>query len=230
LKDLSLASHITELIDCGVQSLKIEGRMKSPEYVYGVVRAFRTLLDEGKNATPDELARLARVFSRGGFTQGYYQRKINSSMLGIRSDKEKQISKIALYSSEKIDEIAPKKLKIDAFARLYLDRPSELTLTHGDVSVTAYGATPEKAINAPLSPENIKKNLTKFGATNFELQDFALQYDDTIILPISALNELRRNACQMLEDALLGGKTERTGFEKYVPDAPKSEKRTLRTA
>ena len=62
LKDLSLAGHITNLIESGVQSLKIEGRMKSPEYVYGVVRAFRTLLDEGKNATQEELSQLARVF------------------------------------------------------------------------------------------------------------------------------------------------------------------------
>ncbi len=230
LKDLSLAGHITDLIDCGVQSLKIEGRMKSPEYVYGVVRAFRTLLDEGKNATVEELSALARVFSRGGFTQGYYNRKINSSMLGIRSDEEKSISKTTLYSSEKIDEITPKKTKINAFARIYLDRPIELTLTCEEVEITAYGQIPEKAVNAPLSPENIKKNLTKFGATRFELADFSLAYDDTVMLPISALNELRRNACQMLEEALKGEQKERVGFDKYLPTTPQSEKKTMRSA
>ena len=230
LKDLSLAGHITDLIDCGVQSLKIEGRMKSPEYVYGVVRAFRTLLDEGKNATPEELSALARVFSRGGFTQGYYNRKINSSMLGIRSDEEKSISKTTLYSSEKIDEITLKKTKINAFARIHLDKPIELTLKCGEIEVTALGQIPEKAINAPLYPENIKKNLTKFGATNFELADFSLTFDDTVMLPISALNELRRNACQMLEEALNGNNMERIGFDKYVPTTPKSEKKTMRTA
>ena len=230
LKDLSLAEHITELIDMGVHSLKIEGRMKSPEYVYGVVRAFRTLLDEGKNATPSELSQLARVFSRGGFTQGYYERKINSSMLGIRSDEEKSISKTALYSSEKIDEISTKKTKINAFARVYLDRAIELTLTCKDIEVTAYGQTPEKAINAPLSPESIKKNLCKFGATDFEIENFTLQYDDAVMLPLSALNELRRNACEMLEKALANEKKELVGFEKYVPSAPDGEKKKLRTA
>ena len=230
LKDLSLAGHITDLIDCGVQSLKIEGRMKSPEYVYGVVRAFRTLLDEGKNATPEELSQLARVFSRGGFTQGYFDRKINSSMLGIRSEAEKTISKTTLYSSEKIDEITPKKQKINAFARVYLDRPIELTLSCGEISVTAYGQTPEKAINAPLSPENIKKNLTKLGATNFEIADFSMSYDENVMLPISALNELRRNACQTLENVLNGEKIERPGFEKYVPNTPQGKKKTLRSA
>ena len=230
LKDLSLAGHITDLIDCGVQSLKIEGRMKSPEYVYGVVRAFRTLLDECKNATPEELSQLARVFSRGGFTQGYFDRKINSSMLGIRSEAEKTISKTTLYSSEKIDEITPKKQKINVFAHVCLDRPIELTLSCGETSVTAYGQTPEKAINAPLSPENIKKNLTKLGATNFEIADFSMSYDENVMLPISALNELRRNACQMLENMLNGEKGKRVGFEKYAPNTPQGKKKTLRSA
>ena len=230
LKDLSLAEHITDLIDCGVHSLKIEGRMKSPEYVFGVVRAFRTLLDEGRNATKKELDALAKIFSRGGFTKGYYERRIDSKMLGVRSDEEKNISKTSLYSSERIDEITPKKQKIDVFARLYLERESELILTCGEISVTAYGATPEKAINAPLSPENIKKNLTKFGATNFIVDNFALAYDDTIILPISALNELRRNASQMLEEALASEEKERVGFEKYVPVSPKGEKNEQKSA
>ena len=230
LKDLSLSGHVTDLIDFGVHSLKIEGRMKSPEYVFGVVRAFRTLLDEGKNATPEELSQLARVFSRGGFTQGYYNRKINSSMLGIRSDEEKNISKTTLYSSEKIDEITPNKIKIDVAARIFLNSPIELTLTCGEIEVTACGQIPEKAINAPLSEENIKKNLSKFGATNYEINNFTLECDDAVMLPISALNELRRNACQMLEKALEGERIVRSGFEKYLPVASKSAKQEKRTA
>lgn len=230
LKDLSLAKHITELIDCGVHSLKIEGRMKSPEYVFGVVRAFRTLLDEGRNATCEEMSTLARVFSRGGFTDSYFERSISSQMLGVRSDEEKYISKTALFSSERIDEIKPSKQKIGVFARIYLDRSSELTLTCGKTEVTAFGQTPEKAINAPLTPENIKKNLTKFGSTGFEVEDFSLAYDDTVILPVSSLNELRRNATQLLEDALKGNEKVREGFEKYIPIAPISTKIALKTA
>lgn len=230
LKDLSLAGHVTDLIDCGVHSLKIEGRMKSPEYVYGVVRAFRTLLDESKNATPEELSQLARVFSRGGFTQGYYERKINSSMLGIRSDEEKSISKTALYSSEKIDEIKPQKQKISMYASVISNEAMSLRLDCDTVSVTAYGQTPEKAINAPLTAENIKKNLSKLGSTRFELENYVAVTDDDIIVPISALNSLRREACELLENALAGEKCARVGFEKYVSNTPKSEKKTLRTA
>ncbi len=88
LKDMCLAEHITELIDCGVSSLKLEGRMKSPSYVYGVTKIYRRLLDERRNATRDELSELARLFSRGGFTDGYFKGKINGEMLGVRSERD----------------------------------------------------------------------------------------------------------------------------------------------
>ena len=230
LKDLSLANHITELIDCGVHSLKIEGRMKSPEYVFGVVRAFRTLLDEGRNATPSELLQLAKIFSRDGFTDAYYQRSISSSMLGIRSDEQKQFTKIALESSEKIDAITPKKLKIDAFASIILGKPSSLTLKSDEIEVTAYGVAPEKAINAPLSQENVQKSLSKFGATKFELSSLEIKLDNNIMLPVSALNSLRRDACAMLEDELNKSSQKRIGFDDFSPIFSSSSKKTSVTA
>lgn len=230
LKDLSLAEHITELIDCGVHSLKIEGRMKSPEYVFGVVRAFRTLLDEYRNATKDELYTLAQVFSRGGFTDSYYERAINSDMLGIRSDEEKKISRTALFSSEKIDEIKCLKHSVSAFAEIKFGAPMKLTLTCGDISVTSFGDIPERAIKTPLTLENAKKNISKFGSTSFELTDFCAEMDNDIIVPISSLNALRREAAKMLEEALSSPKKERDGFEKYVQNVSHKHKKALKTA
>ena len=220
LKDLSLASHIIELIDMGVHSLKIEGRMKSPEYVFGVVRAFRTLLDEGRNATVGEIAELAKIFSRGGFTQGYYEKRIDSRMLGIRSDEQKRISRLSLYSSERMDEPKPQKIKISAYASVLADEPISLSLECGDVRVTAYGQIPEAAKSTPLSAENIKKSLTKLGATRFELCDYVAVTDENIIVPVSALNALRRDACELLEKALREKESARVGFEKYEPKNP----------
>ncbi len=88
LKDMCLAGHIPELISSGVRSLKIEGRMKSPAYVYGVTKIYRRLLDEGRNATGDEMNGLSRLFSRGGFTDGYFTGRISGDMLGVRSGKD----------------------------------------------------------------------------------------------------------------------------------------------
>lgn len=94
LKDLCLAERITEISELGVTSLKLEGRMKSPEYVAAVTSVYRTLLDEGRNATGEELQYLKDVFSRDGFTSGYFDSRIGKSMFGFRkgSDKEKTAS------------------------------------------------------------------------------------------------------------------------------------------
>ncbi len=86
LKDMALAGHIPSLIRSGVRSLKIEGRMKSPSYVYGVTSIYRRLLDEDRAATREETEALAKLFSRGGFTDGYYTGKIDRGMLGVRSE------------------------------------------------------------------------------------------------------------------------------------------------
>ncbi len=91
-RDLCLARHVPRLIEMGISSLKIEGRMKSPEYVYTVARTWRTLLDENRGATDKEMARLSGIFSRSGFTDGYYMKALNSSMLGIRTDRDKEQS------------------------------------------------------------------------------------------------------------------------------------------
>ena len=90
LKDLSLARHVPALIDAGPASLKIEGRMRSPEYVLRVARIWRCLLDEGRAANEDEMRLLAEAFSRDGFTDGYFTSRIGHSMLGVRSEADKQ--------------------------------------------------------------------------------------------------------------------------------------------
>ncbi len=104
LKDLSLAEHLPDLIKMGVSSLKVEGRMKPPEYVAGVISIWRRLLDESRGATPDEMRRLAEIFSRQGFTDGYYVGKLGKNMLGVRTEGDKAKSAAQKKASEyKID-------------------------------------------------------------------------------------------------------------------------------
>lgn len=90
LKDMCLAGHITELCRLGVTSLKIEGRMKSPEYVGAVTSVYRRLIDEDRNATESEMKLLKSVFSRSGFTDGYFSGRIGSDMFGIRREEDKR--------------------------------------------------------------------------------------------------------------------------------------------
>ena len=115
IKDMCLATHIPEIIDMGVRSLKIEGRMKSPDYVYGVTRIYRRLLDEKRGATPAEIKELEALFSRSGFTDGYYVGKISKAMNGIRSDADKA----ATYRSTKKQTESSPKPEIEPYNRSF---------------------------------------------------------------------------------------------------------------
>lgn len=90
LKDNCLASYLQELDQMGVTALKIEGRMKAPDYVYSVTSIYRRLLDEGRMPTEADLKRLENAFSRSGFTAGYYQNKVDPRMFGIRREEDKK--------------------------------------------------------------------------------------------------------------------------------------------
>ena len=196
LKDLSLADHIPALIDSGVASLKIEGRMKSPDYVYTVSRIYRRLLDEGRGATEAEKLALRRAFSRGGFTDGYLTEKLNSPMTGIRSEDDKQQSRDAEFY-----EPHPERVAVRASVSMHLGQPSRLTLKNADRTVSVFGAVPQVAENAPLTPDGLSARLSKMGNTFLSLrsEDIEIDLDENLNLPPSAVNALRRTAAEEFE-------------------------------
>jgi len=194
LKDLALAEHIPALIDAGVASLKIEGRMKSPEYVRDVTRIYRRLLDERRGATREEMKLLAEVFSRGGFTDGYFRGRVDASMLGVRSDSDKQASR-ALEPFRGIE----RRIPLTMHATLRRGCPVSLAVSAGDRRGYAEGPVPFEAQNRPLDREAVAKNLTKLGATVYEAASIEIELDEGLMLPLSALNALRRDAVAAME-------------------------------
>ena len=212
LKDLSLAEHLPELIDMGVASLKIEGRMKAPEYVRDTARVWRRLLDESRGATPAEMRELADVFSRGGFTDGYYTKRIGRSMLGVRSEDDKSRTR----GREPFAGIT-RRVPLAVEARIRADRPIELTLTCGARSVTVQGEIPSPAQTAPLTRETVQRNLSKFGATCYTVKSFALELDEGLMLPISRLNDLRRRAIAALEEYAEAGEVIQNEYRPLRP-------------
>ena len=206
LKDLSLAEHIEDIIESGVASLKIEGRMKSPEYVRGVTAIWRELLDEGRNATREDVQRLASLFSRGGFTDSYYKKTIGRGMLGVRSDEDKQASR----EIEKFNKIT-RKVPIDMSVKICEGEAAELSLSLGKDSVTVRGAVAEKAINAPISRENVEKALSKLGDTPFSIGNLDIELGTGVMMPISALNALRREGAEKLLDEITKVEDIKTG-------------------
>ena len=209
LKDLSLAEHIPELIESGVASLKIEGRMTSADYVYTVTKIYRTLLDEGRSANAKENDLLRRAFSRGGFTDAYFKGDPALPMTGIRSESDKEDSRTAEQRT-----FVPLRVKVTAKAEIKLGEPSVMAITDGVRTVSVTGAIAAPAENAPLDYESTRARLAKMGNTYLSLspEDIELILDEGVNLAPSALNSLRRDAAEKFESA----KRELAKFE-YIP-------------
>lgn len=215
LRDLCLAGHIRELCDSGVASLKIEGRMKSPDYVFRVTKLYRTLLDGRRDATEKELSEFARIFCRSGLTDGYFVGHPERAMTGVRTAEDKEATR-----SLGEDTFPPMRVPVSATAIFRLGKPSEMTVFGKKGEVTVFGETPTKAQNSPLNVDNLTTKLCKFGNTYLDLTKDRLKItvEEGINLPPSAINALRRAAAEAYENesrefALPGGEEE----EKTVP-------------
>ncbi len=220
LKDMSLSTNIPEILSSGAVSLKIEGRMKNSQYVKGTTEIYKRLIGEKRNATKGELSTLTALFSRGGFTNGYFNGKISSSMLGVRSQDDKD--KTNELENEKIE---LKKPKADIYAELYEGQRAKITITVGEKSVTEYGEVVNGAINAPTSKEDIIKNLSKLGNTPFVLGKIEVEKSDNIMIPLSLVNALRRKAI----DAFFDMKRS-LGEVEYKPQKIKLPSKKIKTA
>ncbi len=207
LKDLCLARHVPALIDSGIASLKIEGRMKSPEYVLAVTRIWRRLLDERRAADSDEMFHLAEAFSRGGFTDGYFTSRIDHRMLGIRSEHNKKSGQ----NLPRFDGLN-RRLPLELHVSLQKNRPAALTVRSGNRCFTATGAVPEAALSAPLTKSTVERQMLRLGNTPFEATSCTVTLDEPLMLPISALNALRRDA--------IAGLTEQIGHQPTRPSLP----------
>ena len=195
LKDLCLAEHVTELMDMGVASFKIEGRMKSPEYVRDVASIWRRLIDQHRNATREEMEELERIFSRGGFTDGYYKKVIGIQMMGVRSDDNKKDTR-ELVPFEGIT----RKIGVELSARIEKGKPMSLTVMPQGVTVT--GDIPEVAINAPTDAATVERCLRKLGGTPYEAKRVDIELDGGLMIPISKLNALRRAAVEAIAQSV----------------------------
>lgn len=194
LHDLCLAEHIPALLSMPIASLKIEGRLKSPDYVGGVVSTYRTLLDEKRSAAKEEMDFLRSLFSRQGFTDGYFLENPGRHMFGFRTEADKRASQnVSVSLSE-----TPVPLSMDV--RISEGVPSVLTVSDGVYSARIEGAVPEKAMARPITEEDCEKALAKLGGTPYFPQISASVAPD-LFLPAAALNALRRDGIAALEAA-----------------------------
>ncbi len=193
LKDLSLVNHLQKLSDIGVFSLKIEGRMKRPEYVAAAVCACRQSLN---GQTPD-MALLRSIFSRSGFTDGYFTGKF-SNMFGSREKEDVIATKDILPDIRKKYSHEKKSGKLDFYAEIKKDNPVKLTVSDDCDSVTVTGEIPETAINKPIDFTYLERQLSKLGGTIYQFGNLNADIDDGLSLSAKTINALRRNAVEAL--------------------------------
>lgn len=195
LKDMSLITHLNEIAEAGVNSLKIEGRMKRPEYVAAAVNAVKTKL---AGDTPD-IDTLKSVFSRSGFTDGYFIGKRTLDMFGSRTKDDVTAASCVLPTLRQLykDERSDIAVNMNFIMN---ENESRLTMTDGEYTVSAVGDAPQKAIKASLSEEIAARNLLKLGGTAFKCKDLSCTLLDGYTLPASALNALRRECVEKLTE------------------------------
>lgn len=192
LKDLSLIEHLDKLD--GIASLKIEGRMKRPEYVSCAVSAVKKAIQGTYNE--NDSFTLRSIFSRSGFTDGYLTGKRGSAMFGIRQKEDVLSAKNVLKDiSHNYDNENPL-LPIDMHLVCREGKPCTLKAKALGREVTITGDAPEKAINKPMTEESVTSRLSKLGGTQFYAGCITAELDDGLILPVSRLNDLRRKAVE----------------------------------
>ena len=210
MKDLCTLDILPQILEAGVFSLKIEGRMKSPRYTAGVVRIYRKYLDryleygsEGYYVEPEDKKELLDLFDRGGFTSGYYTRHNGRDMIALKEKPEFRETNKELFDFLDREYVeTEKKEPVEGYAYLAEGLPSVLTLTCGDISVTVSGQEPQAAKNQPMTREKVIRQLGKTGATAFEFTELEAEVRGALFLPIQALNELRREGFEALTEAI----------------------------
>ena len=195
LKDLSLADRIGELTRMGVASLKIEGRMKRPEYVAAAVTAVR----RAREGEPVDFETLRSIFSRSGFTKGYFDGKIDREMFGRRQKEDVTSAAGVLGELEKLyakeNPLVPVTMEFTAGA----GEAVVLTVRDRDGhAVTVTGEAPLLAEKKPTDADRARQNLAKTGGTPYYAEVIDCTIGPGLLVPASALNALRREALEEL--------------------------------
>lgn len=207
LKDLSLIEKLDEIRGLGVDSLKIEGRLKRPEYVGAAVSCVKGARDGKEN--PELKEKLRAVFSRSGFTAGYFENNRGRDMFGIRKKED-----VTAASSDVLKKLALLYDKehplIPVGFCLTVAENENVSLSASVLGINCFVTEeyiPEKAINKPMTKEGLSERLSKCGGTQFYADKIEIDLDDGLIVPASVINNLRRKALSELENKLTSVKS-----------------------
>lgn len=209
LKDMCTVELLNQLIEAGIDSFKIEGRMKSPEYTAGVTGIYRKYIDRYYENPSEyyvekgDIEKLGALYIRSGISQGYYHKYNGRDMITLENPGytgkdgvlEEKIRKTYLKDDFR--------LPVAAKARLPEDGEAELVLEWNGICAAVKGDKVQRAKKQPLTEDSVKKQLEKCKNTPFYLENLRIQMSEDIFFPVKSLNDLRRKAVKCLEEKII---------------------------
>lgn len=204
LKDLSLVDELRRLEEAGVCSFKIEGRMKRPEYVAAAVTACKNSLNNINDYNINEALRA--VFSRSGFTKGYFEGKLGKDMFGVRRKEDVEGAAPVLSSLARLYDGEKPLLPADMELKFKRSEPLTLKVSACGKTAAVTGDIPSEAVNKAVTEEELRDRLAKCGGTQFFAGDISIDLDKGLNAPASAINRLRRQALTELDGELAKGR------------------------
>lgn len=232
MKDLCTLDILPDILESGVYSLKIEGRMKSPRYTAGVVSIYRKYLDlylkegrDGYRVRPEDRETLLKLFDRGGFTEGYYRKHNGRDMIALGEKPAFRETDQSLFEYLDKEYVNRKKQKpVDGKLIVREGEPTVLCLGE-EIAVT--GSVAQTAQNQPMTEEKLRRQLNKTGNSSFYFRQLEIDLAGICFLPVQALNELRRQGLEQWEEFLLKPyrrsclQTKRRKQSPFMDDGPK---------
>ena len=195
LKDMCGIKDLQKLKESGVYSLKIEGRMKQAGYASGVVAYYRRYIDSMKEVSDKDYKNIAGLGNRCGYTDKYYFQHNGTDMVTFEKPN---------FVSDASDELPQfSKIKIQGKLTLKEAEPGALTVSCGGYRFTSYMDPVSHALKAPAERKNVAERISKTGDTPFEFENIDITMDNDIFVPNGALNKLRREAIEGLQNEIL---------------------------
>ena len=225
LKDANLSAYLAEMEEMGVDCLKLEGRMKRPEYVAVITGTYRRLIDEKRRPTAEESRQLEQAFSRGGFTDGYWLGKKGPQMFGTRPEnapepKELFAAARETYENGKENRRIPVDLRLTVRRGEPVRLSGACTASGGVTMAMAQGDIPEEARNRAVTAEELRQRLSKTGGTVFTADNIEMELDEGLMVSASAVNGLRRELLEELAKRRVAIPPRRELPVPPLPDAP----------
>lgn len=213
LKDLCTLDILPDILEAGVYSLKIEGRMKSPRYTAGVVRLYRKYVDlylskgrAGYRVDPEDRKQLIDLFDRGGQTDGYYHHHNGREMVVLKEKPAFRETNQALFDEidrEYVNRVLQRPIRGVVTVHEGENLRLMLETEEGDARVKVEGTPVQSAQNQPLTEEKLLKQMNKTGGAPFFFESLEAQIEGDCFVPVQALNELRRQGMEKLREEIL---------------------------